>query len=416
MRDPEVLVVGAGPHGLAAVSYLLAADPSLAGRLAVADSDPWLAGWDARFSSLELTTLRSACVHHPHPEPYALLDWASAAGRSGHFSGPVGAPDTTLFADFCRSLVARHDLERARIALRVTGLHPRDDGRVDVELPGRRLRVRRVVLAAGGGRPHVPVPGGVHSGSVDLSAVRAGQAVVVVGGGLTAAHLARRAALRGAHVVLVPRAPLRSRLMDVDAVWLGTELPGFFARPAADRAALVRTARPGTVPPAVRDAVHVDPRVRIRLGRLHRVSAGRAHLADGEDLHADHVWLATGYSFDVRRHRLTAGLLQEAPVEVVDGLPVLTASLSWGGTSVHVSGGLAAMGIGPAARGLAGARMAAERYTEAITGLATGRRQYPVPETAPPEAMPAQPPGLRPAATSLHAGKQKTPSTPWTTS
>lgn len=381
MSAPEVLVVGAGPHGLTAVGYLLAADPALAGRIAVADPAPWMSSWDRRFAALELTRLRSACVHHPDPEPYALLDHATATGRRAQLSGPAGAPDAALFSDFCRHLVRRHDLGAARIPSDVRALHPRGDGRIDVELSDGALRVRAVVLAGGNAWPHAPLPG-LHSSRVRLADVRPGRSVVVIGGGLTAAHLALRVAGRGAAVTLVVRAPLRPRLMDVDAGWLGADLPSFFALTSHERAAVVRQARPGTVPPGLCGAIADHPGVQVVVGAVAGISPGRALLGDGTTIPADHVWLGTGYTYDARAAGPTATLMDEVPVNVVEGLPVLGDDLSWGGSPVYVSGGHAALTIGPAARGLAGARMAAERYTEAITGVGPRRRQYPVPGTS----------------------------------
>lgn len=327
-----------GPHGLTAACYLLATEPRLAGRLLVADARPWLGAWDRHFSRLQLEVLRSACVHHPDPAPYALLGHARSAGREQELVGPAGSPSTGLFTDFCAALIARHDLERARLPVTVTAVHPRSDGRVDVETDGGRLLVSSVVLAGNPARPHVPLLGGRHSDAVDLDDVRHGDRVVVVGGALTAAQLALRAAARGAEVRLVSRVPLREQVMDVDPVWLGHTLPG--------------------------------------------IDQDAAVLQDGRRLPAEHVWLATGHTFDVRADPLTAGLLREVSVPVVDGLPVLGDDLSWADVPVHLSGGLAALGVGVAARNLAGARIAAERWTGTVSGTSLRLRQYPAPVTA----------------------------------
>ena len=372
-------MVGAGPHALTAACYLLAADPALHGRIAIADRQPWLAAWHTRFRRLEIPVLRSACVHHPAPGPYALVDWARARGRSVELSGPVGAPTTGLFAAFCRWLVIRHRLGEARLPRTVTALHPRDDGRIDVELSDGCFRAGSVLLAVGGAEPVAPLSGR-HSEDVDPSAVRAGQVVVVVGGGLTAGHLALRAAERGARVVLVVRAPLRARSMDVEAGWLGAELPRFAILSPPARARGIRRARTGTVPGPVRQALLDHPGIGVHVGSVVEVAPPhRVSLDDGRQIAADHVWWATGYVHDVARDPLTAALAREVPVSTAAGLPVLGNDLSWGGSRVYVTGGLAALEIGPAARGLAGARMAAERYTEAITGVAPVARQYPAP-------------------------------------
>lgn len=384
----EVLVVGAGPHALTCVLSLLAADRALAGRIAVADPQPWLQAWHEQLARLDLQLLRSSCVHHPHPSPYALIDAAAAAGRDDELVGPIGRPTAALFAGFCASLIEREDLEAARLPATVTALRPRDDGRVDVEVGGLRLRVQHVVLASNPMRPCMPALGVPHADAVDLRTkpVAAGDRVCVVGGGLTAAHLALRAHQHGARSTLVSRAPLRVRPTDVDPVWLDHALPAWFTLPAAGRAQAVRAARLGSVPPetvedlaagGVRQLVAADG-----VDRVRRSSSGlHVRLRGGPELVAEHVWLATGHAFDVRFDPLTAGLLAQVPLPVVDGLPVLDDDLAWAATAVHVTGGLAALHVGPAARNLVGARVAAERMVGCVAGREPASRQYPLPSS-----------------------------------
>ena len=82
MVDVDLLVVGAGPQALTLMAYLSRYAPRLLEGAVVVDPAPWLSRWDAQFSALEIPMLRSACVHHPDPEPYALIDVARNGGRS----------------------------------------------------------------------------------------------------------------------------------------------------------------------------------------------------------------------------------------------------------------------------------------------------------------------------------------------
>lgn len=410
MRCPEVLIVGAGPHALTAASYLLQADPGLAGRIAVADPQPWLTAWHRHFARLQLTTLRSTCVHHPHPHPYALLDFARATGRTGELAGPSGQPTAALFDDFCLHLLDHHDLHAALLPATVTALHPRTDGRVEVQLGQVRLRVNHVVLAGNPVRPHVPLLAARHTDTLELDELPPLRDLCIVGGGLTAGHLALHQARRGTRVHLVARHPLRAQQTDVDPVWLGHALPDYLTRTPADRSRTVRSARQGSLPEPTLAALEVHPLVRLHHGHtvdsISRVGRWRAvttsptsrqrpgptspdlgqeqaitqDRGEPQALLVDDVWLATGQHLDVRFDPVTSRLLREVPIGTVGGLPDLDGDLSWGGTAIHLTGGLTALQTGPAARNLAGARIAAERYTACVAGSALPAHQYPQPD------------------------------------
>ena len=61
----RVVVVGAGPHGLAAALHLVAADPGIRDEVVVVDPvGGWLRAWDERFARLEIEHLSSPGVHH----------------------------------------------------------------------------------------------------------------------------------------------------------------------------------------------------------------------------------------------------------------------------------------------------------------------------------------------------------------
>jgi hypothetical protein len=139
----------------------------------------------------------------------------------------------------------------------------------------------------------------------------------------------------------------------------------------ADRAALLGRPR-GTVPPA--HGRRLDERSRsgdlaVRVGAVVAVERTGAdgclvvRLADGTELAADRLWLATGRSPD--RAALPAGL---PAIAAIDGFPVLGPDCRWGDTPVFVAGMLARLQIGMTAGNLHGQRLAARTIATALAG------------------------------------------------
>jgi hypothetical protein len=398
--DADTLVVGAGPHGLAVCAYLLSERRATAAELLVVDPQGWMAQWNRRLRDLAVPRLRSSCVHHPDPDPCALISFAHERGRDGEMVGEYNLPSTSLFADFCARLVARLGLDDRLIPLRAVRVRS-ERGGIAVQLEDRSwLRARRVVLATNPSvarlpawsRPLIaaaPVGRVAHSDEVDLDGRSLeGERILVVGGGLTAAQLALGAAARGARPILASRSPLRERDFDVPPGWFTYRLEGFHAESRWERrVAALRRERRGSVPPAELAALRsagasgllvLRPGASLRAVVWSGTSA--AALLDGENVLVDRVWLATGHGFHVGAEPLLVDLCRTHPTRVFAGLPVLDGDCRWPGTTVHLTGGLAGLQVGPLARNIGGARMAAERIA-----AGAGRRapaQYRVPRVA----------------------------------
>lgn len=277
--DAEVCVLGAGPHGLAVAAALAAASPSLARQLVVLDpAGSWLGAWHDAFARLEIEHLRSPLVHHPDVRPGALDRHIRHHGlpRSGL---PYDPPTTTAFASFCRELERRRRLAPP-VAVSCRRLQPSRRG-LTVDAGRVRIDARRVVLATNPHRRVIPSWTGLllghepdlvtHAADVDLRRTEdlADRRVLVVGGGLTAAHLASGAARRGASVTLLTRRPLEVRAFDTEPGWLGPKrLSGFEAEPdPSARLAAVRAARGGgTIPAWMRERLaHLESDDRLRI-------------------------------------------------------------------------------------------------------------------------------------------------------
>lgn len=397
MSDPvahveaRVVIVGAGPQGLAAALHLLTRDPGLRHDLVVLDpTGGWLRAWNDRFARLGIEHLRSPGVHHPGCDPYQLGTWSLGEGLASEL--PYALPSTEAFRRFCSHLVAEAGLDEHVVPTRVRAI---DAGRDTTRLllaDRTTVEAARVVVATDPAHRRLPhwvtdaLPGPpdrlAHGDDVDLRGLHlAGEHVAVVGGGLSAGHLAVGAVARGATVTLICRRALRERMFDTDPGWLGPKHLDRFHRLAdpARRLRMALDARDGgSMPPwmtgRLRDLRHAGALRLVAPGRIcgaHRTRDPdriRLVLADETSIDADRVWLATGSQPHIRADRITTTLQRTHPTLVVDGWPVLDRHLRWPGTNVHLLGRLAMLSLGPAAGNLWGARTGATRIATLATG------------------------------------------------
>ena len=383
------LIIGGGVHGTHLSLALLRAAGVAHDRLAVLD--PWDEPLARFFRFTEATGmgyLRSPAVHHLDLHPYALRSFA----RRGHgkrvarFVAPYDRPGLAFFRAHCESIVRAYGL--AQVRTRATAIRlDRVDVGFRVETDRGVLAARRVVLAVGqGDQPCWPEWAAalrasgrvqhVFDGPAPPETTRTGERVVVIGGGITAGQLACSLMDRGAVVTLLSRHEARVHLFDSDPIWLGPAgLTGFHGEPNPDaRRRIIQGARRrGSMPP------ELDQRIRVEAhrGRLARrrgeithaeLGSGAVRLALGSDggaLEADHVVLATGFL----PHRPGGALLDDAIAAhglpcARCGYPIVSRRLEWA-PGLFVSGPLADLELGPAARNIAGARAAAERIQSA---------------------------------------------------
>ena len=91
-------------------------------------------------------------------------------------------------------------------------------------------------------------------------------------------------------------------------------------------------------------------------------------LSSGETIEAGEVLLATGFGKGIPGGKIVReDLVERAGLEVSDfcGYPIVDDTLSWH-KRIYVAGGLAELELGPSARNIAGARLAAERIVDAV--------------------------------------------------
>jgi cation diffusion facilitator CzcD-associated flavoprotein CzcO len=387
VHHPQVMIIGAGPAGLAATLALKRRTPPITPTV-VDPSGTWLSVWDRQFACQDITVLRSPAVHHPHPDPYRLLATSNMKNGEDLIStAGTYLPTSSRFRRFITETVTEAELEDsvstghvAQIVLTENGA-----GRV-VFANGDTCTPKRIVMATNFRQPVMPPavnrnphdPRIRHATNIDVRNVTAGQRIVIIGQGLSAAHLALGAARRDAHVTLITRRRFSVRNFDVHPTWLGPKkLRPFSLETDLDRKerTIVNARGGGSIPHRIDKQLH-ECQYAKNLTVLHRVTLEEVNtsgetltvrLNTNDTFTADELWLATGGVCDVRNDPLCQALTTQAPTTIINGLPALTDDLRWPGTNVHLMGFASALQIGPSAGNLVGHRRAAKLIAESIT-------------------------------------------------
>ena len=199
---------------------------------------------------------------------------------------------------------------------------------------------------------------------------------MIVGGGISAAQAALHLSSRNPDaepVRIVSRHPLRVFDFDTDSTWLGPRRLRSYDRlsdPDARRRVIVEERHRGSTPRYVVLALESA----IRAGRIvstsgevdsARVENGAVSLrASAEELRADAVVLATGLSQERPGGGFLDSVIEQLELECAScGYPLVDRRLCWGGR-LFVTGPLAELELGPAARNIHGARLAGKRLVE----------------------------------------------------
>ncbi len=377
------IIVGAGVHGLTLALWLVQQGRARPDALCLLDADGGpLAAWSRRATATGMAHLRSPVVHHLGTDPYALLRFARRAPADGILLEPYKRPAVSLFARHTAAQLDEAGLSPRITRARVTALRPRAGG-WSVDTDAGALDARQVTLALGPpadlrwpdwARGHASERvSHLFDPSFDRLALRG--RIAVVGGGISAFQLAL--ALHGqATPTLVQRHPTRVHTFDADPGWLGPKYQEPFSREpdlAVRRRWVLAARHTGSVPPEVDRAARLAAQ-HGRLQRRHGDIVGlEAHpdgtltvrFAAGPSLSVDHLVLATGFAPSRPGGSLVDGLVQQLGLPVAPcGGPRLDPGLRWA-PGLTVMGGLAELEIGPVARNIAGARVAARRILAA---------------------------------------------------
>ncbi|XP_043929008.1 uncharacterized protein LOC122803455 [Protopterus annectens] len=220
--------------------------------------------------------------------------------------------------------------------------------------------------------------------------------IMVVGGGLTSAHIIHLAFQQGAHhVVWVLRKHLQLKQFDVGDIETlvgryshkehGIKLDGlaylrqfYSERSLYKRLNMIRQARKGS---AVTPEAYQQLKTYLDKGCLviksycqvsdalwsYKEQEWNVSLSTKEQWKGDRIWLATGCKLDVTQDPLLSNVMKEFPIQVLDGWPAITEDLQWApGCDLYLMGQYAALQIGPHAVNLAGGQAATARIAKVL--------------------------------------------------
>ncbi|MFC4856991.1 FAD-dependent oxidoreductase [Actinophytocola glycyrrhizae] len=387
-RAADVVVVGAGPAGLAVAAALWHLGVH---DVVIVDRDGRTAGrFHDRIDRIGQRVLRSPYEHHPGVEGYrdcelrdfARTHWALLTelerrevrmSQAGHRS----VVPVDVFEAYCAHTAVLHGVPGSLVRGEVRELVPGPE-RVSVHgVAGAgefTISAGYVVLCQGEERRDAPA----HWWPGDRPAAVAywdepGPAEtgheVVVGAGLTAAHLIHNALDRGSRVSWVLREEAeRYQCSDVNASFFRAEgRARFDGVPWEERLALMGRQRRATVMfefrPQLTEA-EADGRLTVHRGAaVEAVEDGAVLLADGTSVRGDHVWLALGTVPSIGD-----GLLPAEVVGARDGWPDLDErTLAFRSVPrVFAAGAATCMVLGPAGRNIDGHRVATARIATCV--------------------------------------------------
>ncbi|WP_394217641.1 FAD/NAD(P)-binding protein [Halobacillus trueperi] len=371
------VIIGGGIQGCTVASYLLHSKKADTANLKVIDphEEP-LQRWKTLTKRVGMKYLRSTSVHHLDPDPHCLRKFSKKEEYAQPFIGRYDRPRLDLFNDYHESLFQRYKWNDFWMQATVTGLE-KSPGGWEINTDGRTISAERVVLALGvNDRPHLPEwadPDDERMGHLFSSQEAKGSgSLVIVGGGISAAHLANMYASDGEkEVTLLKRHPFRIKDFDSDPGWLGPKYMNGFHKVTCyeKRREMIKAARHRG---SITSGLSVKLKRHERDGRLKMITDQveaavyrddhiHLHLKESEGIKAQRVLLATGAEHCVPGMEWLEGIIHSCALPTAPcGFPVVDAHLAWG-PGLYVAGALAELEIGPSARNIAGARRAAER-------------------------------------------------------
>jgi len=379
----EWIVIGGGIHGCTVATHLIKSNKTSSEQLLLIDPHPSpLFEWKKKTSFIDMPYLRSPGVHHLDVDPFSLQSFKKEQSYATGFYGIYKRPSLEMFNDHCDQLFEDVNITKCWKQGKVTHVEKSGDlWKVEVD-HSQTFFGKNVVVATGTNHKLSYPEWGQELRSIDPHHVAhifeeklptLKPPFVVIGGGITAAHLVIRLAREfPGQVTQITRHDTRVHDFDSDPGWLGPKYMNAF-----EKIREYQTRR--KIITKVRNKGSVTSELGAKLVRLKRENKleiikdevstcqkGKegfdlSLLSSNLPIQAATILFATGFSKEVMKVDWLQNLIQTHQLKCAEcGFPIVNQSLSWC-DHLFVTGPLAELEIGPTARNISGANKAATR-------------------------------------------------------
>ncbi|GGF15020.1 hypothetical protein GCM10010954_12000 [Halobacillus andaensis] len=380
------VIVGGGIQGSMIAAHLLHYNKVNKKDLLIIDPfEQPMTKWKTLTKRMGMSYLRSPSVHHLDPDPYSLKKYAKSNDYAGAFLGYYGRPRLDMFNQHCDDLFNREGVKDCWRRGFVTGLE-KDTAHWNISIDQAEVvEAESVVLALGvNNRPHYPdwadvlkrhKPTRVHHIFKENAPDQEGRCTIV-GGGITAAHMAKSLAEKASEPVsLIKRHPFRVEDFDSDPGWLGPKYLHRYNRTRCyqKRRNLIKEARNrGSITKGLRNELKTlqqKGKLTIITDEINEAAQKNTEiklkLMHHPAIYTEHLILATGAEACLPGKEWLEKTIAKYELPCAPcGFPIVNQNLEWK-DGLYVAGALAELEIGPAARNIAGGRKAAERIVHA---------------------------------------------------
>lgn len=375
------IIIGGGIHGCTIATSLLKSGKVKKEELLMIDPHlvP-LARWKERTGRIQMPFLRSPSVHHIDVPSFGLEKYAKEKAYTNPFYGYYDRPALELFNEHSAFVICELGLEDIWCRSKVVDVAKQgpyweietDDGRI--------YFAKNCVIAIGNNDLNYPEWGDElrnawHLFDPHLDMQKITPPIAIVGGGITAAHAAISMAHRfPGKVSLITRHPFRVHNFDSDPGWLGPKYLTAYAKVTSygKRRKMIQEARHrGSIPSELyQQLIYLDKNKSLSIIQSDVQSVckkSNAFFITGEQKIMPATTLfATGFQASIPQQKWLQNLIEKEKLPCAAcGYPIVEETLEWC-SRLFVSGPLAELEVGPAARNIIGARKAAERITRSL--------------------------------------------------